>query len=525
LSITVSGSLSDVMLAQTLDQDNWFYTCCEIDLVHPDLFQQTVTAGVAGQLSGILVEIREPYGNGLVTFSLYEGAATPSSTPVFTEDIDTTSLPAGEFLWDVSSQDFELATGDVFTFGLAGVGEGNGARLEDDKSNKYSGGELFVNGDSFEWSRDLAFRTYLREPSVPLPFFKDFNDYEPSVLGTQPDTGRDMYHSATFSRWGGFGDNHSYAVDVDPGPETDFAVQLFGGTSWQDPNTLTLKGVVSANRADTVYQVSFDSGPTVWDPGEGTDANSGLPIEILRSDYTVLARHLHRPGGWSGALDSQDLTSKGVFTYRGDGTGSVRIRLAPYPTGTGRFAGAIDNLQVSQLGDFDELVVPVRGQTIPLGNLFDDPKLTDLASAIATDTYGAIGDVADLGVAEHGNDMDANGGLGTFIAPGISFDLSTVGGDDTFADNPNPVNDAALIDVPGNPPGPWPIRTTGRRSGSGPGPMFEPGIGMHSNQFITFDLDEIRAVGSMDQRPLLSSPRKVPSLTTPCTRVTILWCL
>ena len=62
---------------------------------------------------------------------------------------------------------------------------------------------------------------------------------------------------------------------------------------------------------------------------------------------------------------------------------------------------------------------------IPLGNLFDDPKLTPLATAITSDTFAATGDATDLGV-----QTVIDGGLNVpvVIAPGITFDFSNAGG-------------------------------------------------------------------------------------------------
>src|SRR5687767_2544713 len=64
--------------------------------------------------------------------------------------------------------------------------------------------------------------------------------------------------------------------------------------------------------------------------------------------------------------------------------------------------------------------------TVPLGNLFDDPAGTGLAAAIASDTYAAGADAADLGV-----QTVMVGGLdaaSVAIAPGINFNFANVGG-------------------------------------------------------------------------------------------------
>ena len=96
-------------------------------------------------------------------FSLYEGTATPASTPLFTQDIDTLSLDTENFVWDVTSQNLVLDQGTVFTFGIQGIKNGDGARVADDQDNQYGGGELLINGAPFAPPRDLAFRIYVLE--------------------------------------------------------------------------------------------------------------------------------------------------------------------------------------------------------------------------------------------------------------------------------------------------------------------------------------------------------------------------
>ena len=170
VAMAINGSTNHAASAAVLDQDNLYGTCCQVDVIAPDLLQQTVTAGRPGLLAGILVEMHQPYGNGVVTFSLYEGAATPSSTPIFTQDVDTTPFPSRghEYYWDVSSLTYGLDAGDVFTFGLTGLGAGNGASFADDIDGQYLGGDLFLNGESFDPPRDLAFRTWVNpDPSLP----------------------------------------------------------------------------------------------------------------------------------------------------------------------------------------------------------------------------------------------------------------------------------------------------------------------------------------------------------------------
>ena len=132
-------------------------------------------------------------------------------------------------------------------------------------------------------------------------------------------------------------------------------------------------------------------------------------------------------------------------------------------------------------------------QSIPLGNLFDDPAGTSLADAIASDTYAEDAHVEDLGV-----DTVRVGGLdaaSVAIAPGINFNFANVGGG---GGSFTPIqNDSAYFTAV--------IRTTGTpmSTNTQPGDIDneEQGIGMHANALITFDLDEIRAAGGLAGTP------------------------
>ncbi len=112
-------------------------------------------------------------------------------------------------------------------------------------------------------------------------------------------------------------------------------------------NILTLQKGIAANEKDRIYEVSFESAPSVWVNAEQrTTAVDGLQIDILRGDGSILAGHQHKPGPWSGTKDAQQLKSA-AFRYTGDGSGDVRLRISSSTPGSGRFGGALDDLVVS----------------------------------------------------------------------------------------------------------------------------------------------------------------------------------
>jgi len=112
-------------------------------------------------------------------------------------------------------------------------------------------------------------------------------------------------------------------------------------------NILTMQQGIAANEKDRIYEVSFESAPSVWVGAEQrTTAVDGLQIDILRADGSVLAGHQHNPGPWSGTKDAQQL-KPASFTYTGDSSGDVRLRITSSTPGSGRFGGAVDDLVVS----------------------------------------------------------------------------------------------------------------------------------------------------------------------------------
>lgn len=127
-------------------------------------------------------------------------------------------------------------------------------------------------------------------------------------------------------------------------------------------NVLTLKQGIAANADGQEYEVSFKAAPTVW--GGVTQANTaedGLQIDLLRQDGSVVAGFQHNPGAWSRSSDAQKM--KPVrFTYTGDGTGPVRVRITSATPGSGHFGGALDDLAIRAQGrivleeSFDSLI-------------------------------------------------------------------------------------------------------------------------------------------------------------------------
>ncbi len=114
-------------------------------------------------------------------------------------------------------------------------------------------------------------------------------------------------------------------------------------------NALTLESGISANDDGREYRVCFAAGPSVWaGASQATTRPDGLLLQVLRTDGTVLAYHVHRPHAWSSKADAQQL-SAASFAYTGDGSGGVTLHITSSDN-TGRFGGAIDDLSIAESG-------------------------------------------------------------------------------------------------------------------------------------------------------------------------------
>jgi hypothetical protein len=108
-------------------------------------------------------------------------------------------------------------------------------------------------------------------------------------------------------------------------------------------NVITMSAGVAANQINQTYTVTFQGGPAVWNAcNQATIAGDGLVITVLRADNSILKSFTYLPAVWAG---TQALAPAG-FTYTGDGTGAVRLRVETNIPGTARFGGAIDDIKI-----------------------------------------------------------------------------------------------------------------------------------------------------------------------------------
>lgn len=192
---------------------------------------------------------------------------------------------------------------------------------------------------------------------VDYVFVEDFDGYtsaEENFNGGQHQTGLAFAHLGTLKGWTHTGYNSLHAVDHanrfgDKARQPNYAAMVIYGH---------LQAAVNgANEAGKVYEVSFRAGPAVYlEPLKATSSDDRLVFELVRRDGSILATHEHRPGAWSGQMTLYP----DRFTYRGDGSGQLALRVRSADRSlndisnssetknhaNARFAGAIDDLAI-----------------------------------------------------------------------------------------------------------------------------------------------------------------------------------
>lgn len=174
-------------------------------------------------------------------------------------------------------------------------------------------------------------------------FSESFGGYKGSQNATQFTTGLNVSHDGKVLGWTGTGGGVMHAVDrsfkggeVTP---SDWAIMIF------DDNVIT-SSEIDANATGITYRVAFETSPTVYaQKSQATQATDTLRIDVLRKNGSVLKSFKHAPGAWNGRTEFSALD----FHYTGDGSGLLRLRIAPESElKSGRFAGAIDNLVIKK---------------------------------------------------------------------------------------------------------------------------------------------------------------------------------
>jgi len=175
-------------------------------------------------------------------------------------------------------------------------------------------------------------------------------------------------------------------------------------------NVITQTTAVSnSNVTGSQYTVNFKAGPAVYQfsSSQATQATAsdGIVFEILRANNTVLATSTYLPGAWAG----YPTLTPSSFTYTGDGSGDVRVRIKTVSSSTGRFGGCVDDVVISGPALSSSSVLTISGNTATIigagtatilatqdasGNYASSSTTISLAVAAATPTFQSVAQIS-----------------------------------------------------------------------------------------------------------------------------------
>jgi uncharacterized protein YjbI with pentapeptide repeats len=189
-------------------------------------------------------------------------------------------------------------------------------------------------------------------------------------------------------------------------------------------NAITQTTAVSnSNAANAIYTVSFKAGPAVYYYSyQATQAVStdGLVFEILRANNTVLATNTYLPGAWAGIIN---LTSSS-FTYTGDGTGDIRVRIKTVSPSLARFGGMVDDVVISSTTTTDAYI-SISGDVATILGYTPSAITIDVSQAV-TPNYNAGNTTFNLLVARGTPSYQAISQVTKTVGIDASFSLSEI---------------------------------------------------------------------------------------------------
>ena len=176
-----------------------------------------------------------------------------------------------------------------------------------------------------------------------IVFSDGFNDYQSGSFTDQPATGLHLGAFGTLNAWDAAGIHAVHAVDRTG--NADWAVMLYAGPA--GPNVITTKAAFAGNISGVTYAVDFETAAAAYSSDiEGTSPTEFLRFDVLRADASSVYTYTFKPANWTG--NETNPFDPGHFTYVGDGSGDVKLRiLGVSESFDGRFGGAIDNVRVT----------------------------------------------------------------------------------------------------------------------------------------------------------------------------------
>lgn len=147
-------------------------------------------------------------------------------------------------------------------------------------------------------------------------------------------SGNTLVFNSSVVNWTVQGFHSAHAVEVEA---NDWALMVFSGFA-NNANVYTLDNGFAASDSGTQYWVSYNIAPSVYQAsGEATLSNDVLQVNVLNPLNAVVASTTVAPGAWNGTQTFQQK----YFSYIGEGSGDVRLKITSGNPNSGRFAGAI----------------------------------------------------------------------------------------------------------------------------------------------------------------------------------------
>ena len=209
-------------------------------------------------------------------------------------------------------------------------------------------------------------------------------------VGAQCNTGKTLHAFADLPGWTKSGTNAVHVVELSAG---NYAPMFY------DTNQILMNTAVAANTAGITYTVAFKGGPAVYGCGQDTQAGSGLVFDVINPSDVVVGTYNYFPAVWAG---SETLTPAS-FTYVGNGTGDVRLRIHDN-VNDNRFGGTIDDITIS-------------GFAIPSAGLIAHYSAQD-AATLTKDGSGNVSAWSDS--SGSGHTMGPLGQAPVYMASGIN---------------------------------------------------------------------------------------------------------
>jgi len=174
-------------------------------------------------------------------------------------------------------------------------------------------------------------------------FSENFNSTNMGTTGAQAHTGLTVGYFSSVAGWTSSGLNAMRSVNRVLGAGTNIAAAI------PYDNQIIQSSGIAANASGVTYTMFFEVGPSVWSTAsEATNATDGLVVSMVRADNTVLASSTQLAGAWNATASAQSAMTSRTFSYVGDGSGAVRIKVTAINPTAPRFGGAIDNIVVTQ---------------------------------------------------------------------------------------------------------------------------------------------------------------------------------